>query len=188
MKTQTATNTGLNRRSAITLGSASGLGLIGLLSACTSKTVNGITTVTIDVDRVNTDGNAMISALSAILLTPQMVVALGPNLVIAQAALVAAKLALQQFDTQTKGKLTLTTNTTTAVALIGSLISDAQTILALVQGSLSSLTTAVANRVTYYVTPAIALVSFLQIAVGLAGAKGVTPPMGEADAVKRATH
>lgn len=162
------------------------------LAACTTTTSGGVTTLTIDTAKVDADGSAIITALASLLATPSLAILLGANAVIADAALAAAKLALAQFDTATNGSLSVSVDTTKAISLVNSLLSDAQTILAVVQPVVPKLPGATAAMATNYINAILTLIPFVQAAVDLSlaaqPAKGVKLMMTEAAALKIATH
>lgn len=161
---------------------------IAALAACTTATSNGVTTWTIDTHKVDTEGTAILQALGAMLAAPSVALLLGPNLVTAQAALVAARAALAGFDQLTGGSLSTTYDPQKAQATILSFIADAQQILSLVQQimpkiSVSSVATSIGN----YVAAVQALLAFLQATIGLA-AVTTRPTMTEEQALHIATH
>ena len=89
-----------------------------LLAACTVTKNGSSTTITIDTHKVDTNGTAILQALNSVLAAPSIAILLGPNLAIAEAAVVAAQAALAAFDSLTGGSLSATydpTNTTLAV-------------------------------------------------------------------------
>lgn len=159
-----------------------------LLAACVT-TSGSITTLTLDTAKIDTDGSAIITALGTVLSAPSIMVLLGADLVPAQAALAAAKLALSQFDALTKGSVSISVDTSQAKALITSLIADAQTILSLVQSIMpnvpsGTLLTTIGN----YVAAVLTLIPLIQLAIGLASVKPSKPLMSEADALRIANH
>ena len=161
-----------------------------LLAACTVTKNGSTTTITIDTHKVDTNGTAILQALNSVLAAPSIAVLLGPNLAIAEAAVVAAQTALAAFDSITGGSLSATYDPTKAQAPILSFISDAQQVLTVVQQitpkiGVSSVATSVGN----YVAAVQALFSFLQVAIGLSSVSVTTlPHMTEEQALYIATH
>jgi len=160
-----------------------------LLAACT-VTKNGSATITIDTHKVDTNGTAILQALNSVLAAPSIAILLGPNLAIAEAAVVAAQAALAAFDSLTGGSLSATYDPTKAQATILSFISDTQQVLSIVQQvlpkiSVSSTATSVGN----YIAAVQTLLAFLPVAIGLASVSiTAPPPMSEEQALQIATH
>jgi hypothetical protein len=163
----------------------SAFGGAGLLAACTTIHSGGVTTATIDVARVVSDSQAILSTISAALLAPGLIALLGPNYATAQAALVAAQLVLSEIEafTGSSGTISVSTDTTKIQALVVSLLSDAQTALALVQGVLGKLPGSEAMTAGNAIAAALALIPMVQLAAGLAGTRSVAGPMSEAQAL-----
>jgi hypothetical protein len=161
-----------------------------MLAACTKTTSNGVTTLTIDTHKVDTEGTAILQALSSMLAAPSIAVLLGPDLIVAQAAIVAAQASLAAFDSMTDGSLSATYDPSKAQVPVLLFISDAQKVLAVVQPiipkiSVSSTATSVGN----YVAAVQTLLSFLQVAIGLSSVSFTTlPHMTEEQALYIATH
>jgi len=159
-----------------------------VLVACTKTTNGGATTYTLDTHKVDTEGTAILQALAAMLAAPSIAVLLGPNMITAQAAVVAAQAALAAFDQLTGGSMSATIDTQKAQATILSFIADTQQVLTLVQQimpkiSISTTATTVGN----YVAAVQALLAFLQASIGLASVT-LKPTMTEAQALQIATH
>lgn len=177
------------RRRALLSSALAGAG--ALLAACTVTSGNGTATVTIDVAKIHTDGAAIIAAIAALVNMPPLAAALGPNLLIANGALTAAQAALAQFDAMTSGSLSLSVDTTQATNLVNSLITDAQTVLSVIQPVTPSIPGTVGTTVTNYVQAILTLIPFVQAAVAVtsaSAAKAIKTPMTEAQALQIATH
>jgi len=161
-----------------------------LLAACTVTKNGSTTTITIDTHKVDTNGTAVLQALNSVLAAPSIAILLGPNLAIAEAAVVAAQAALAAFDSLTGGSLSATYDPTKAQATILSFISDAQQVLVVVQQTIPKISTSnVATSVGNYIAAVQALFSFLQVAIGLSSVSVTAPPsMTEAQALQIATH
>lgn len=174
----------MNRRTILHLAPAA------VLAACTTTKNGNVTTWSIDTHKIDIDGNAILQAANSMLAAPSIAVLLGPNLVTAQAAIIAAEAALSAFDAMTGGTMSATYDPTKAQATIVSFIGDIQQVLALVQQvmpkiSVSNVATAIGN----YIAAVQALLVFVQVAVGLSGG-GITatPTMTEDQALKIAVH
>ena len=161
-----------------------------LLAACTVTKNGSSTTITIDTHKVDTNGTAILQALNSVLAAPSIAILLGPNLAIAEAAVVAAQAALAAFDSLTGGSLSATYDPTKAQATILSFISDAQQVLTVVQQTMPKIgVSSVATSVGNYVAAVQALFSFLQVAIGLSSVSvTAAPQMTEAQALQIATH
>jgi hypothetical protein len=142
-----------------------------LLGACAVTSSGSTTTVTIDVTRIVTDGKAIIASVQAASLIPAVSALLGPNLLAVQTALAAANASLSEIETLTGGTVVLATDTSRVQALATSLLADAQTALSIVQGVLVHLSGTVVTQVQTYVSAALALLPFVQLAAGLSSAR-----------------
>jgi hypothetical protein len=163
--------------------SMSTIGAAGLLAACTMTTGGGSTTVTLDVAKIVTNSEAMLSALSAVLMVPTVIIALGVNYAAAEAALTAAQATLAEIEALTNGSITVTANTARLQALVTSLLNDAQTALALVQNVATALTGAVATQVTNAVSAILVLIPFVRMAAGFPAVQPVVGAMSEQQAL-----
>lgn len=170
----------LSRRRLLSL---SAIGGTALLAACTVSTSGGTTTATLDVAQIVTDSKAILSALSAALMAPTLIVALGANYATAEAALLAAQAVLSEIELLTNGSITVTIDRTRLQSLVTTLLADAQTVLALVQGVALKLTGAVATQVGDSIAAVLTLISFVQIAAGLASVRPAVALMTEAQAL-----
>ncbi len=170
----------LSRRQMLRL---SALGGAGLIAACTTTHNGGTTTATIDVTTIVRDGQAIVSAISAALLSPTVIALLGVNYGTAEAALVAAQLVLGEIETLTGGTVTVSLDVTKVQSLVVSMLSDSQTALALVQGVLGRLPGSEATSTGNAVAAALALIPIVQLAAGLATGRTVTGSMTEAQAL-----
>jgi hypothetical protein len=161
-----------------------------ILAACTTTKNGDVTNWTIDTHKVSVEGSAILQALGTMLAAPSIAVLLGPNLITARASLAAAEAALSAFDAMTGGSMSATYDPHEAQATILSFIGDVQQVLTLVQQvlpkiSIGSVATAIGN----YVAAVQALLTFVEIAVGLSSA-GITakPTMTEELALQIAMH
>ena len=162
--------------------SMSVLGAGGLLGGCTVTRGGGTTTVTINTAKLVTDAQAILSALAAILIAPSVILALGPNYVTAQAALVAAKAAVAEIEALTGGSVAVTLDTAQLQAPVTSLLGDAQMVLNLVLGIDRTLPGDAATRIGNYVAATLALIPVVQVTVGLVSTPAPAA-MSETDAL-----
>ena len=153
------------------------------LAACGITTNGGVTTGTLDVDRIVTDGGAILAACQATLLAPAVATLIGPNYAVAQAALVAGQAALAEIRAVAGPSVTVSVDTTKVQALVTSLLADAQQVLTLVQGVLAKLSGAAVAQVQNYVAAALALIPLVQVAASLASVRATMPTMTEAQAL-----
>ncbi len=162
---------------------SSALGAAGLVAACTTTHGGGTTTATIDVATVVTDSEAILSAISAVLLAPTVIALLGPNYGTVEMALAAARLVLGEIETLTGGTVTVSLDVAKLQSLVVSMLADCQTALALLQGVLDKLPGAEATTTGNAVAAALALIPIVQVAAGLAPGRSVVGAMSEAQAL-----
>lgn len=182
----------LSRR---TMLNTAALGTVALgIAACgliTSTTVNGVTTLTINVAQLNTDGQAIIVAAQAVLSNPALIPLLGANLLVAQAALATASVTMASIAKATNGVSTASIDATSVQALVKSLIADILQIVTIVTAVNTQLAGSVFTVISGYLAAIQALVPFIQLAVALATPASVTlvnHGMTEAQALAIATH
>jgi hypothetical protein len=157
---------------------------VALIAGCTVASSGGVSTVTIDVARIVTDGKAIIASVSAAALIPAVSTLLGANLLTVQTALAAANASLSEIQSLTGGSVVLSADTSKVQTLVTSLLADAQTALSIVQGVIAGLTGAIATKVQTYIAATLALLPFVQIAAGLTAARvGSVSTMTEAQAL-----
>ncbi len=169
----------LSRRQMLRL---SALGGAGLVVACTTTQGGGTTTATIDVATIVTDGQAILSAISAALLAPTVILLLGANYGTAEAALAAAQLVLTEIESLTGGTVTVSLDVTKVQSLVVSMLADSQTALSLLQGVLGRLPGSEATTTGNAIAAALALIPIVQLAAGLAVGR-VVSAMSEAQAL-----
>lgn len=173
-------NQNVTRRRLLSLSVA---GSAGLLGACTVIHAGGSTTAILDVARIVTDSKAILSALSAALMVASLVTALGANLVLVQAALLAAQATLSEIESLGGGSVSVAVDTSRIQALVVSLLGDVQTILTLVQAAAVSLTGPVARTIAAYLAAVLALMPIVQGAAGLSTLRDRAPVMSESQAL-----
>ncbi len=156
------------------------------LAACVTTSKNGgVTTVTVNGTKALADAQAVQASLTSILATPSLVAVMTPaQLTDAKAGLVAINQTIADLQTAIPtGVVSATIDTTTVQTLIKSLVSDAQNVLLIVQSVFSALHGTTAATIGNYISAALALLPFLELAVGLASSTHVTPKYTEAEAV-----
>lgn len=148
-----------------------------LVAGCNAiTTTNG--TTTISVAAFGSDARLVVAGIGAIVGQPAVVTLLGAHLAQAQAALAEAQATAAQIAAAT-GTIALPT----AQGWVGTIVSDAQTVLGLL-GSLTALPPSVQS----YVQAITALLPLIQVAVQLLGTNAVgatAMPPDEARAVLR---
>lgn len=167
------------------LALAPALAASAALAACTTTTSNGVTTVTLDTARIVDDGGAIIAAITSALAAQSLRLIMGDKVPLAQEALAGAQTALDQIKALTGGSVSAKLDTTTVRAEVTSLLGDAQTALGLVQGALTTMPGKLVADIQNYVSAALTLIPFVQLAAGFAGARErSTTGMSEAMALR----
>lgn len=156
-------------------------------AGCTVSHTGTLTTATIDIDRLLLDGRAIVATLRGALAVPGVAALLGANLSVAEAALAAATLAMDEIARLAGGgSVTLAVDTAHLQALVLSLLGDAQSVLALLQMASGGGTTAAPGELSTLVAAAASLVPLVQRAAGLATVPAGATPMSEAEALRLA--
>lgn len=181
-----------SRRALFTLAGAAGA--TAALSGCglmtTTTSASGVTTVTLDTAKINTDGQALIAALTALLSAPSIASLLGTTASASiSLAMTAANGALTQIQAMTNGAATVTMDPTSVQSFVSSMLKSASTILTLVQAALTGATSAIATTIGNYISAAQALIPLIALAAAVAlpvGARLGAPGVTEAWALKAA--
>ena len=147
------------------------------LAACTTT---GSTTA-LDINRIVTDGGAIVTAAQAAIVAPSVTKLLGSKLDTAVAALAAAKSALAEIQTVTGG--TASVDTSTVQALVTTLLSNSQTVLTIGTSAVPQLSGAMATQIGDYLAAAQALIPLVQVAAQLSKTGAERPRMTEAQAL-----
>ncbi len=156
------------------------------LAACVTASKNGgVTTITVNGAKALTDAQAVQASLTAILATPSLVAAMtADQLATAKAGLAAINQTVSDLQTAIPtGVATATIDTTTVQSLAKSLITDAQNTLLIVQNVLGVLHGTTFTMIGNYVSAALSLLPFLELAVGLVSDTHVPSKYSEAEAV-----
>ncbi len=177
------TITAPSSRRAILRSALLGAAALGV-AACTVSHGGTVITATLDVNRLLTDGQAIVSALDTALLIPGVAALLGANLVTAEAALAAAGAAMAELKTLAGNSVSVSIDTARIQALAASLLSDARTVLSLLHGLAPA--TAVTSRLALLVAASTTLMPLVEQAAGLSAAMSasVGPAMTEAEALR----
>lgn len=170
-----------SRRSLLRMALAGGVAVLG---GCTLSQSGTVTTATIDVARVVADGRAIVATLKGALAIPGVAAMLAANFAVAEAALAAAGLVMDEIVQLTGGTtVSVSIDTARLQTLVLSLLADAQTVLALLQTP-SGRITAVPNGLATLIAAAATLVPLVQLAAGLSAAPPRSAPMSEAAALR----
>lgn len=154
--------------SAVSVVALAGCGII------TTTTTNGVTTVTLDVGRIDAWAQAFQNAGTLILGLPGMPVLLGPAAPVITAIIAMAGADIAAFDKAAAGKLTVTFDTTSIPAAITSVLADGKKLLTTVQAAIP--VGAIAGTVGTYISALATIVSIFEAAIGSAPpAMGATP-------------
>lgn len=154
------------------------------VAACgvfTTNTTNGVTTISVDVAKIDGWAQAFQNAGNLVLALPGVPALLGPAapIVTATIAMVAADIAA--FDKSAGGSVVLTFNAGSVPAAISSVLADGQKLLSTIQAALPS--TAIVGTVATYVNALATIVSVFEAAIGLPVAKLSAASMSEAQAL-----
>lgn len=109
---------------------------VGGCSIFTTTTTNGVTTVTLNVAKINQYAQAFASGVATVLGVPGVSVLLGVYLAPFQAIENAVVMDIAAFNAATGGSATLTFDATSVPASINSLIADGKSILTTIQTAL----------------------------------------------------
>lgn len=116
------------------------LASIALMAGCTTSTVNGVTTVTVNLATVNAYAQAIQNGANTILSVPMVTTAMGTaTTALVKAAITGAATAIAQLNTQYKGALSFSFTATTVPADLSALLADATTVNNAVSTVVSSL-------------------------------------------------
>ena len=156
------------------------------IAACSvfqSTTTNGVTTITVNVAKLDAWGQAFINGGTMLLGLPG--VATLPAGVEIAAVLVMAKANLAALDAETHGQAMLTFDSTSVPAAIQSVLADGKNLLTDAQGLMDTAAQGTASEVQTYINAIQTVVSIFSATIGqiVAGARVGAPPMTEAHAL-----
>lgn len=161
---------------------------VGVLAACKSTTVNGVTTVEINVAKINAYGQAGINAVKTIMGFAPIAAAVPPA--ISTAVNVAEGIlssALSAFDTSSKGLLVVSYNDANWKSRIDSVLADMQTVSDDLRAAVSSVTGKVSSSVLNDAATALnaldTVISFFEAMIGYLGDTKRVPIMTEEQAL-----
>ena len=153
------------------------------LGACTITKSNGVTTGTMDTKTIQQDVQALLTAGSQVLATPNVSAALGNNLPTAQTALASANTAFAGITAQLAPSVSLSLDTTSVQNAVKSVLADIGTVLSLVTPVVALVPGGAAVNVI--IGAAQTLIPFIELAAQLAATKPMaTEPGAEAVALR----
>lgn len=163
--------------------STTAIAAAGLVAACTTSTVNGVTTVTLNTAQVNSwaqaflNGAQLVANLPGIMGTPL-------GLTIAGIAPVISA-DVSAFNTATGGSLVLTYDRTSPVKAVDSLLADGHTLLTDALTAIPQVPATIAADAQTYLQALKTIVSLFEAALGGTTAAAVAKaPMSEGAALK----
>ncbi|MCQ8277857.1 hypothetical protein NFI95_05290 [Acetobacteraceae bacterium KSS8] len=133
--------------------------------ACTVTHGGTVITATLDLNRMLTDGQAILTALNTALLIPGIAAMLGANFAAAETALAAAGAAMTELKTLAGSSISVSIDVARVQTLAASLLADFQTVLSLLS-KLAPGSTAT-SRLALLISAATTLVPLVQSAAGL---------------------
>jgi hypothetical protein len=157
----------------------------GLLAACSTTTVNGVTTLTLDVSKVTTYADAMGDGSATLLSIPALAAALGPVTVASINALAAEiQTEAATLSTEAGASATLTFTTTSVPAALGAFKADATKLFGYFQAGMAAASSSVASSVVTTFDALETIVSLAQVLAAGEGAASAAPPkMSETQAL-----
>ncbi|MDE1905106.1 MAG: hypothetical protein KGH75_01465 [Rhodospirillales bacterium] len=153
---------------------------LGALAACTTSTVNGVSTVTLNVAAVDKWATAFENAATLIAGLPGIPVAASAAINVVNAAVVAD---LAAFNAAAGSQVTLTFNGTSIPKAITSLLADGNVLLTDARGAITGVPTQYAQIAQEYINALATIVSIFEAAVGSVSAKLSTTSMTEQQAL-----
>lgn len=165
------------------LASATGLCGLAALSACTTTTANGVTTVTLNVAQVVAWGNALVNGANMVASLPGISGLPAAAPVAAIGALIANDLAA--FAAASGGAVTLSFNSTSVPSAVASLEADVNSLLVTAQKTVTGVAATYLSTAQTYINAIETVVSLIQAATASVPmlAKAGAAPMGEAQAM-----
>lgn len=153
--------------------------LLGACGAVTTTTTGGITTVSVNVAKIDAYAQAFQNAGNTILGMPGMAAMLGPYALVASQVTAAVATDIAAFDKAAGGQTTLTFDATSVPASINSVLADGQKLLTTIRAGLPQ--TAVVGTVATYINALATVVSLFEAMVGTAPAAAImgATPMSE---------
>jgi hypothetical protein len=175
----------ISRRSMLNtaaLGTAAlGLAACGVLS---TSTINGVTTVTVNVAQIGAWGSAFINASALVYQLPGIAgTPIGTTLLTIGSALGSD---LDAFTKASGNSISLTFNGTSVPSAVRSLFTDGQTLLTVAKGALGSVAAAALRSAQTYVTAVETIVALFTVVMGIVPVTAsavLGAPMTEAQAL-----
>ncbi|MCG4261402.1 hypothetical protein K6W36_12580 [Acetobacter senegalensis] len=160
------------------------------LAACTVATSGNVTSVTLNVAKVDAYAQAAKNFAGTILSVPLVTSALGSGPVaIINASVTGIVAAIDQFDTAANGAATISYDSTSIKTAVNSIISDLQTVLAYGKQAVSGIESTAAtadtlSKVNTAISAAETILSLMTALIVSVGSARVAPlPMSEAAAL-----
>lgn len=144
----------------------------------TTTTTNGVTTTTVNVKQIQTWATAFENAATLVASLPGVPTSIATILKLVNNQI---NIDLAAFDTATSGKLTLTFDATSPPAALSSLLTDGNTLLTDIKGSVSNVVTTYATDAQTYLNALSTIVSLFEAALGSVGS--AQPVMSESAAL-----
>ena len=170
----------MNRRSLLLGATALGMAGCGIV---TTTTTNGVTTITINVAKINQYAQAFASAVATVLGVPGVAVLLGPYLTPFQAIAGAVVQDIAAFNTATNGAAVLTYDSTSIPSAVTSVLNDGKSILSTISQALPQ--TAIVGTLMSAVNAVQTIVMLFEALLPTVAASraAIPPPMTEAQAL-----
>jgi hypothetical protein len=153
----------LSRRTLVS--SIPGIAAAGLLAACTKTTGNGVTTITLNVNAMNSWGQAIVNGAELVGGLPGIVGTPAGLAVMALAPVISADMAA--FVGATGGSMTFTFDTTSPATVVTSIANDAQKLLAAVVAAIPQVPANIAASANEYLAAIKTIVSTIQAAIAV---------------------
>ena len=165
----------LTRRTLI--ASVPGIAAAGALAGCAVSQNGPVTTVTLDVAKMNAWGQALVNGAELVAVLPGFTGTPPALAILAIGPVIAAD--MTAFNKATEGSLTFTYDKTSPATQVTSIVDDAQKLVSAVTGSVSQIPAAVVADFTQYAQAIKTIVSLIQAAIGSVSAAA---PMGMTEA------
>ena len=156
------------------------------IAACSvfqSTTTNGVTTITVNVAKLDAYGQAFINGGTMLLDLPG--ISTLPAAAAVATVLAVLKTDIAAFDTATQGQATLTFDATSVPAAVQSVLADGKTLLTDARSVLGTAEQAAASTAQTYIDAIQTVVSIFSATIGqiTAGARAGAVPMTETQAL-----
>ncbi len=167
----------ITRRHGLTMTAAAmPAALLAACGAVTTTTTSGITTVTVNVAKVDAYAQAFQNAGNTILGMPGVAGLLGPYATVASNVTAIVTTDIAAFDKAAGGKTVLTFDATSVPASVNSVLADGQKLLTTLRAGLPQ--TAIVGSLGTYLNALATVVSLFEAMIGAppaAATRGITP-------------